>query len=488
MTGRGNNLARILPEGREDLVAAGIILLYCIAWILLRLLVSSTMEIDEAEQFIMARTIALGYSNQPPLFTWIFRAAALPLGMNIVTILAVKYALLFCFYLSYYHIARTFWTPGKSLAVTGALLLFPTYSYEFNRNLTHTILLAAMSSATFLVFVRLLQKKTTTRYLLFGAVVGLGVLSKYNFGFLLVALLLASLSTREGRELLFDRRILLSAAAGILIVLPHALWLVRQNFPSVHEAFFRAHAGQVAAGAELHLLGVALSSFVEAFGFLIAFLAFFRRASQGRSARLLRLIPLYGLLPPLALVFIFHMAHFSGKWLTPVFFTIPLALFSSFDTPERSLRNFGRLCILAIGVTFILRASIGFFPDLTGKFERTHMPVKAVSEQLKQELAAKGISNLKRLVIVTENGYLAANVEANIQDAEFLLVDGPDCKPVPRKNVVAIWDAKEEGPGLPVALRAFLPGTVSVGKIAVHYLHSRKSPPFVLGVAFAAPH
>ncbi len=57
------------PERRGDIAAAGIILLYCAAYAILRLLVSPTLELDEAEQFLAAKVMAFGYSDQPPLFT-----------------------------------------------------------------------------------------------------------------------------------------------------------------------------------------------------------------------------------------------------------------------------------------------------------------------------------------------------------------------------------------------------------------------------------
>jgi 4-amino-4-deoxy-L-arabinose transferase-like glycosyltransferase len=489
----GNNfLQRVIPEDRRaDFTAAALILVYCIIWISLRLLVSRTMELDEAEQFIAAKVMALGYSGQPPLFTWILHVVAFPFGMTIVTILAVKYALLFCFYFSCYHIARTFWRPGKSLVVTGALLLFPTYSYEFNRNLTHTILLAAMASVTFLIFVRLLEKKTAARYLLFGAVIGLGILSKYNIVFLLFAIVMASLSTKKGRAVLFDKRMLLSAALGILIVMPHVLWLIRRDFPSVHEAFSKAHAGQIAPGWPLGLVAVVLSSLVEAFAFLLVFLAFFRHrvaaggSGAGSKARLFRLVPLYGLLPPAALVFIFHMGHFSGKWLAPVFFTIPLALFSSFEAPEKPLRLFGRLCVAAAVAVFAVRAVAGFFPDVTGKVERIHIPFREISRLLVDTMREGGIADPDHAVIVTADGYLVANLEENIPRARYVLLGSgmAQLRALRGQPVVAVWDVTQDGTDIPKVLHGILPPNAQAVKIDAPYARTRpeRFPPFTIG-------
>ncbi len=493
MTDRGKSffLDMIPEERREDFAAAGIILLYCILWLSLRLLMSRTMELDEAEQFLAARVIALGYSDQPPLFTWILSAAAFPFGLNIVTILAVKYALLFCFYFSYYRIARTFWAPKKSLVVTGALLLFPTYSYEFNRNLTHTILLAAVSSLTFLAFVRLFEKKTTARYLLFGAVVGLGILSKYNFVFLLFALCLASLSTREGREALFDRRMLLSVLVCLVMVFPHFLWLVRTKFPPVHEAFGKAETGALKGGPPFRVVSVVLSSFIEALVFPAVFLVFFSRRVQNHGdatkpvPSVIGLVPVYGLLLPLIVIVAFHMGHFSGKWLTPVFFTIPLALFSSFETPAQRLRPFGRLCIAAAVAVFAVRAFAGFLPGVTGKTERIHIPFREISRRLEDTIRERGM-DLNNAYIVTGDGYLAANLQQNIPRARYIVLGKGSSLPedLHDKPVVAMWDETQDGPAVPKGLIGVLPPNAHAIKIEAPYVHAGKKrfPPFAVCV------
>ncbi|HEY0877811.1 MAG TPA: hypothetical protein VGE10_05110, partial [Zeimonas sp.] len=40
------------------------------AQVVLRVLVSDSLELDEAEQTLAARELALGYGTQPPLYTW----------------------------------------------------------------------------------------------------------------------------------------------------------------------------------------------------------------------------------------------------------------------------------------------------------------------------------------------------------------------------------------------------------------------------------
>ena len=124
---------------KKDLAVAGIIFLYCFLFAVLRISVSSTMELDEAEQFLNASFFSFGYALQPPLYSWLAYGMSLLFGMNIYTLIILKYLIMVVFYFSFYLIAKSFWNTGVSLLITGTLLLFPTYTYEFNRDLSHSV-------------------------------------------------------------------------------------------------------------------------------------------------------------------------------------------------------------------------------------------------------------------------------------------------------------------------------------------------------------
>ena len=58
------------PELKKgDLAPVLLIFLYCAAYAALRLLVSPSMELDEAEQFLNGASFHLGYAHQAPLYT-----------------------------------------------------------------------------------------------------------------------------------------------------------------------------------------------------------------------------------------------------------------------------------------------------------------------------------------------------------------------------------------------------------------------------------
>jgi 4-amino-4-deoxy-L-arabinose transferase-like glycosyltransferase len=487
-----------LPSERHgNVLAIAIIFLYCISFATLRLYISPTMDLDDAEQFVFSTAAySWGYSNQPPLYTWVVKAISSIIGMNIKVLMAVKYSMMFCFYYSFYRLCCSFWDTRQSLLITGSLLLFYTYSYDFNRHLSHTILVTALSSLTSLIYVYLLRTRKTLHYFLIGAAISFGILTKYNFLFFLFGLILASISTKEGRRVLFDRRVLVSLFICCFIISPHIAWLIHQKFQTVHHALVKAHAGEVPIYSLQNLLIVIGASFYGIITFPLLFIIFFRRYFLPRATNIsgnseiispFRWIVLYGLLVPLCVIIVFRTGHFSEKWLAPLLFCIPLALFSrvDIDMNKKRFQVFGYICIVVAVMMFLLRAFIGFcLPDVLGRVERVHTPFRAVSRQLVKELRNRGIITLHDLTIIADSNFLVANIEANIPAAEFMVLKQDTQDKLSRKrNVVFVWDASELGIQIPKHYSYMFPDAIPIGIFDSPYIHSKKLPPYRLGAA-----
>ena len=361
---------------RADFFAVGVIALYCLAYATIRLCISPSMEMSEAEQFLDASGFSLGYSQQAPLYTWIVRWTSLFLGMNIMTLTIIKYSVIFSFYFFFFLVARSLWNEKTSLLITGSLLLFPTFSYEAHRDLTHTMLVSAMALMTLFLYVRILREGKTVYYFLIGVCAGLGVLSKYNFIFFLAALLLASLSFREGRRAVIDRRISISVLCAVIVLLPHLVWLARENFASVHYALARSEAAAPAFNRLPKIFHAVSLSYLEVLLFFsVTALAFRRYFSKDENAdnalpRLFRRLALYGLLAPLLAIVFLQPGNFSSRWLAPVLFTLPLAAFSLIRVNEDkpAFRLFGCLCAFIAVSVLLVRTLIGFWPDVAGRW------------------------------------------------------------------------------------------------------------------------
>jgi 4-amino-4-deoxy-L-arabinose transferase-like glycosyltransferase len=87
------------------------------------------------------------------------------------------------------------------------------------------VLACTLAAVEIYVLLKLMEGRCLLHYALFGAVAGLGLIAKYNYGLYLLALCLAAPSLPDTRQVLWDRRSWLSAIIATAIFAPHGLWL-----------------------------------------------------------------------------------------------------------------------------------------------------------------------------------------------------------------------------------------------------------------------
>ena len=73
-------------------------LAWCLLWMLAhvasRVVVSPALELDEAEQALWSQTLAWGYGSQPPLYTWLQAGWFALLGPSVLALSSLKFMLL----------------------------------------------------------------------------------------------------------------------------------------------------------------------------------------------------------------------------------------------------------------------------------------------------------------------------------------------------------------------------------------------------------
>src|ERR1700753_3100121 len=186
MSGADASLSPSLSQTERDCFPTArqffdLLLIYFPLQIILRVCISSSLDLDESEQLVLTQKLSWGYGSQPPLYTWLQFGLFKCFGASVFSLSLLKNLLLFSTYLFTYFNARLV-TRSYACAIAAAVSLFfiPQIVWESQRDLTHSVLAATLVCATIFSFLRLREKPTLARYALFGACAGLGVLSKYN--------------------------------------------------------------------------------------------------------------------------------------------------------------------------------------------------------------------------------------------------------------------------------------------------------------------
>src|SRR5687768_5043368 len=210
------------PFWAKPRFVALVILAYLAAHFVLRMAMWPTLGIDDSEQALFAQEFSWSYRfRAPPLFTWLLLALGKLIGVDIVAISLIRYALLGATFGFVYLAARRLIAYPR-LAALGvysfaAIYIFAYYSHH---DLTHTTALSAMLAVSWYVFVRLAAAPAPGWYLGLGAAFGLGLLAKWNFAMFAAALPLACLLHPRFRHLVLTWKVVPAALVTAIVVLP----------------------------------------------------------------------------------------------------------------------------------------------------------------------------------------------------------------------------------------------------------------------------
>ena len=184
---------------------------------------TSTLNFDDSYENLITQTLAISYqASQPPLFEWVLWAAQQIGGAGQIVFLVIRYGLFELFLLTSYFAALRIVGDARG-AVIATLCLVLTFSNGFGNHHWNTAsaLVMVMGPLAFVMLMRVIERRGTADYALFGIVVGLGLLSKHSFFAFALTLPLAAALLAESRPALRDRRMLLAAIIAGLIYAPY---------------------------------------------------------------------------------------------------------------------------------------------------------------------------------------------------------------------------------------------------------------------------
>jgi lipopolysaccharide core galacturonosyltransferase RgtB len=356
-----------------------------------RLLLWNSVEFDEAEQLVFVQSIRLGYSAQPPLYTWLLAGPVAVLGPGVAALAVVKFAVMIAVAVLLHRVTTRF-VDDPRLAALAAMtpVLVPVFAWEAIRMMTHTMLVCAIFLATLLSLMRLRDRGTTLDYLRLGACFGLGVLAKYNFVLFGTALLLAAGSMPSFRRGLRDRRIGLTLLVAGAIVAPHAIWMIghlgeiRDGVTGYSKV---AHAGPFAGIANLAMaMLMGLAPPLVAIGLWFA-PAFRHRMTPRPADDRLKLLPRFLAIATLLLLgtLVLGVRVFRPHWLGPMVLLAPVAVFARWNGIAVSrFRMAGYAATVAVAAVAVLglRAATLVIDYRDGQYQTRDFLYAALSDRV----------------------------------------------------------------------------------------------------------
>lgn len=437
---------------------------FLLQW-LLRVVLGGGYEMDEAEQLILGQRLQLGYSPDPPLYTWLQIPLLRLFGEGVVALSLLKNLLLFGLYACSWFVARHAGLGRDQAALAAlSLLLLPGIGWESQRDLTHTVLVTTLAAATLWAALALLDgRRGWGQYLLFGLLLGLGLVSKWNY-WLFAAALLVSLGSLEPR-LLFNRRFAAAGLLALLVAAPFLLWMI-SNLEVATATSYKLES--TTGGYWIHfskgLYSLVKSSLEFAALLLLLFLALFRPWRQPASADpasrppgLRLLLRLFWVTLGILVLFLVVSGGtvFRSRWMLPLLHFLPVLLFAlagpGIWQPRAVRRYQGALLLVMLLIPVGLAARVYLAP-LTGNYTKPHFPGAELASGLRRVAGAAPL-------VVAQNTFIGGNLKPYLPAALVAAprVDFPLHRLYRQRGgpVLLVWNA-DESPAVPEAVTVYL--------------------------------
>lgn len=412
-----------------------------------RVLISGCTDLDESEQLVLTQKFRWGYGSQPPLYTWIQMAFFGLFSVSVFSLSLFKNLLLFCTYgLTYVNTRLITRSHRLAMAATISLLFIPQVAWESQRDLTHSVLSATLAVATLHCFLRVCLGGRTAWYLGFGLCAGVGLLSKYNYVFWALGLLLAGVSVREFRAAVFNWRMLAALLIGLLIFLPNGLWILDHRdlaFMTSGKLGLNKPDGWIANTALgfRHLL-VAVASFLGPLA-LVYFLILFKSSKQpddprpgAASGKLLsRTLLSIGVMLVL-LVLVFRATNIRERWLQPILVSTPvLAVVLLRDRLDATrLKRIIGAGLAVMCVVLVLLPGRVLLAERINREERLNRPYDSLAAHLRPAVPEGS-------AVVTDTRLLGGNLRLHLPGRLFVTSDLAGLFQAGSEHCFLAWDA-----------------------------------------------
>lgn len=338
--------------------------------------------LDTVEWLAWGRQWQLGYHKHPPLAAWLAEMAWQCGGGSFLGVYLLGYTALAAALYGVWLVARDL-LPARAALVAVLALDGLSYLGSYGSEYNNQVLLIAFWALTITFFHRASRDDRPRDWLLAGLMMGLAALCKYSTVTLAAPLLAWHLWTADWRR--WQGPALLLAAAG-LVFLPHLLWLVQHDFPTLRYAARRLGSEATAPSglAPLEFLASQAGRLLPALVLAALLLRPRWRGldAAGRQARAMLTVAVAG---PVLLTFALSLlggTQLRSIWGAPLWTFAPLLLVLCVDSDEsaRAWRRFRLGWASLVGVLLAITLASSLFGSALQKRPiRIHYPGSALA-------------------------------------------------------------------------------------------------------------
>src|SRR5499426_2323277 len=207
---------------------AAILVLHAIVWTALPALLYPNLPLDLIEALTYGREWQLGYDKLPPLPWWLIEIVYRTVGIEAAYYALAQVAVIAAF-VAVWATARPL--VGAAGALVAVLFLDGLHYFHFTAaKFNHDVIQLPLWALAGYAFHAGLRQGRMVHWLLLGLAIGLALWAKYFVIVLAAPLALFLLADRDARKALATPGPWVALVVALVVMAPHLVWLVRNDF------------------------------------------------------------------------------------------------------------------------------------------------------------------------------------------------------------------------------------------------------------------
>lgn len=366
-------------------------------WTLVPALTQANGPLDAMEMLYWGREWQWGYYKHPPLPAWLAHGASSLFGHTVwPTYLLSQLCILACLW-SAWRLLEGRVSPWLALCAAAMIEASAFYNYT-TPELNNNMLRRGMTALTVLFIYWAMSRRKLVYWAAGGLFVGLGLLSKYDHGLLVVTILAFAVLHRQARPHWGTAGPYVLAAVAFAVFLPHAWWMIQHDFITLQYVQERTASDGGWLDHVLHPLKFSLQQLAAVALMLLLATQLLgwqwrRRGELGEQDRLLRDYLAAVVLGPFLLTVL--LSALTGSYVrsmlgAPMWMFLPALLLVAFE--RRQGRHEPRICrrvaLTCAGFSLLLAGVVAgrnlFGSALQGEILRIDYPGRRLAAEVQQ--------------------------------------------------------------------------------------------------------
>jgi 4-amino-4-deoxy-L-arabinose transferase-like glycosyltransferase len=490
-------------ERRPQAAFAAFLALHAVLWTALPTLLYPNLPLDLIEALTYGREWQLGYDKLPPLPWWLIEIVYRVIGIDAAYYALAQLVVVGAF-AAVYLTARPL--VGAVGALVSVLILDGLHYVHFTAaKFNHDVVQLPLWALAGYAFHAALKQGRLLHWALLGLAVGLALWAKYFVVVLAVPLALFVVFDRDARKALATPGPYVAAVLALIVMTPHLIWLVRNDFLPFAYADVRAAPSRGLFDHVLHPVVFVVSQLVFMLPALLIAAALVWPKAPATPARPTadafdrRIVTLLAFGPAVA-TFALSMATGRGTiamWGYPLWLFLGLwfVLFAPRAVESKRLERIG---VVWAAVFVLFAATFVTTYAVMPAFDHRYRAVFFPGDQLADELARRfRAATGQPLTYVVGSMWEGGNVAHYASEQPRVLIDGDpsrapwiDLGDLRSKGAVVVWTNGDPAV-IPVVLRGIagdaqvqppftLPYRRGAGEVIVGWAILRPQPAFAL--------